>query len=99
MVRINKFNEINEQVNQQDFQKYAARAEANVDVLTFLKEISDNVSEYKVWGILDMNTQVEFASNLLLDELLAIAEDAHDCHVIFRTLNYANDFNGEVLRS
>jgi hypothetical protein len=100
-MKITKYKDysINENYTEKDFIRYKMRAEANIDALNLLNELDGMVSRYSVDNILNMNIVIDLNARYTLKELLAIIKEIPDAHVMYRSLNYANEFTGDDVRS
>lgn len=91
-------NTINEQYFK-DFVKFKMRAEAPIDVIKFLEKEVYTVSEYHVVDLISTTgAVVEFSSRHSLEELLSTISDIDDGHIMYRTLNYLNEYDGKDVR-
>lgn len=107
MKHLNRFKDLNsspkeiikEQYTEKDFTPFKMRAEAPGDVITFLDMVKYLVSEYHVVTDLSGNgISVEFKSRETLNNLLEVAYNIEDGHLMYRTLNHSADYDGSVIR-
>jgi hypothetical protein len=82
-----------------DFTKFIMKAESHKDVIIFLEKTLYKLSEYHVTqNFSSLDVEIEFSARYSLDELLDIISDITDGHIMYRTLNYRENYTGKNIR-
>lgn len=75
--------------------KYKLRAECMSDVIDFLIEIQSQLKSFTVTKDNELpDCELEFETELELDEIIFTLQDLEDSHVMYQSCNYLGRYTG-----
>lgn len=74
--------------------KYKLRAEAPVDIAIFVMNTHEELISYTMKGIDMFGYELEFETNISIEDIRSVLEQVADSHVMNQTLSLSNQYTG-----